>query len=238
MSSVPQPVSNYLVPATGSPNMYAVHETFSAAPFIVDFSQISLNGLAFRPSGVIIDNTAGTGDLDVLIPQASFNVICKAGATLMMPYPALQNHTASITGLGDATVIFVDFPLMPYSSAQAAGIVIPNPLPISASTPIQIESAPLTNNPVLIDAFLGDLNVQVNRGNPVGVTITIASGMGSTINFARGLYFENIGTTAVIVAGASIPAGTRIVIPNGSVIAISSVSYDATGGSLMIVECA
>jgi hypothetical protein len=252
---VTQGVSNYLVPATSSPNAYLIRGTFSAAPEIVNFSNISLNGLAFRPSGVIIDNTAGTGSLNILIPEMSFNISCPAGASLNMPYPAPMNHTASITGLGDATVIFVDYPLQPYSSVQASGTVIPNPLPVTATAPLNVNIS--TPNPVpvstngLTDTELRATPVPVSVPNPLPVsggitnselrTSTDTFNVSNTSSTTTGntvaafeVSFLNSGTANATVAGGPLPPNFVITYraPIGAV--INPIAYDATGTTLNI----
>lgn len=109
-----QSVSNYLVPATGSTNAYMVRETFTTDPFTVDFNKIELDGLPFRPYGVIIDNTAGANPLTVIINEMSLALVAAAGKAVHVPFPAPVGCTASITGNGVATVIFVDYPVIPF----------------------------------------------------------------------------------------------------------------------------
>lgn len=111
-----QSVTNFLVPATGSTNAYQIRETFTGVPKFIEFNSIELDGQAFRPSGVIADNTQGDGDLVILINEISYRIIVPAGQTLQMPYPAPLNHTVNISGDGDATVLFVDYPVIPYVS--------------------------------------------------------------------------------------------------------------------------
>lgn len=107
-------VSNYLVPATGSTNAYLVRETFSGTPFAVDFRKVELDGLAFRPYSVLIENTAGSDPVTVTIPEMSLNIVCPAGKTLQFMYPSPTDSSALITGNGLATVIFTDYPMVPY----------------------------------------------------------------------------------------------------------------------------
>ncbi len=260
MSSLLQNAVNYLVPATGSPNIYSIHETFSATPFAVDFTQIGLNGLPFRPSGVIIDNTRGTGDLSILIPQVSYNIVCKAGASLAMQYPAPVNHSASITGLGDATVIFVDFPIMPFSSAQAAGTNIPNPLPVSGpltNTELRASGVPVTGPatdaqmratpiPVSVPAAVavtGPATDAQMRATPIPVSLpagaltaalTSSSAAGNTAAGLISASFLNSGAAAATVAGGSLPAGqiVNFEAPNGKT--LNAIAYNGTGTTLII----
>lgn len=119
MSTGLQEVVNYMIPAVGSPRGFVQSQVFSATPVTLDFRNVSggsIDGQPFRPSGVFIDNTQGTGDLTVVINEISFRMICPAGESLNLQYPAPVEMTATITGLGQATVVFVDFPVIPYRS--------------------------------------------------------------------------------------------------------------------------
>lgn len=236
MSEITQSVSNYLIPATGSPNAFMVRENFSSSPKNINFDNISLSGIPFRPSGVIIDNTANTDPINVLIPELSYQVECPGGASLMMPYPAPMHHTASITGNGTATVIFVDYPLIPYSSNSTGGSV-PNPLPVTGPlTDAQLRATPVNINGALTDSEL--------RANPVIVTIDttptytaamVVSTTTGTITGARKISFLNTGSSPATVAGGPLAptASVSIEAPLGGV--LSPVAYDATGTSLSIM---
>lgn len=118
MSKGLQSVTNFLVPATGSTNAYVLNQAFAAAPFLQNFNNVALDGIPFRPSGVIIDNTAGTTPLTVLINEIGYNIVCPAGKTLQMPYPAPVGHSANITGdpAHVCTVVFVDYPVIPFAN--------------------------------------------------------------------------------------------------------------------------
>lgn len=230
-NEVTQGVSNYLVPATGSPNAYVIKDTFTASPQSVNFQNIQLNGLAFRPSGVIIDNTKSASVLNVLIPEMSFNISCPAGASLNMPYPAPMNHSASITGAGDAeaTVIFVDYPLQPYSSAQAAGSPpIPNPLPVSGpATDAEMRATPIPVSGPITDA---EFRASTDTFN-VAVTSSTTTG---TTAAAYEVSFLNSGTVNATVGGGPLPPNFVITFraPIGAL--INPISYDATGTTLNI----
>lgn len=114
MASGLQSVSNYLVPATGSTNAYMVRENFSATSFLVDFNKQELDGLPFRPYGVIIDNTGGANPVTVTINEMALAIVAPAGKAVHCPFPAPVGCTASITGNGIATVVFVDYPVIPF----------------------------------------------------------------------------------------------------------------------------
>lgn len=117
-----QPVQNYLVPATGTTHAWRFAKNFLAGEFeVIEFRNIALNGRPFAPSGVLIDNTNGTADCVVTILEYTYNIVCKKGQTLNLPYPAPLEQSVSVTGEGPVTVIFVDYPVLPYSSAAGGG---------------------------------------------------------------------------------------------------------------------
>lgn len=115
---------NYLVPASGTTHMVQLSQVFSATPVVADFRQLQLDGQAFIPSGVFIDNTAGTGVLTVLINEVGFSIVVQPGQRLQQMYPAPLSQSASITGQGQATVVFVDFPVIPFLSGIGAGSAV------------------------------------------------------------------------------------------------------------------
>lgn len=119
MSNGLQQVINYMIPAVGTPRTFIQSGVLSATPVAIDFQNVSggnIDGQPFRPSGVFIDNTQGTGSLTIVINEIAFRMVCPAGQSLNLQYPAPVNQSVQITGLGQATVCFVDFPVIPYRS--------------------------------------------------------------------------------------------------------------------------
>lgn len=115
---------NYLVPASGSVHAYDFVDNFAANP-VIDFSWDlkSLDAQQFIPSGVFIDNSQGTGPLTITIKQIDYTIVCPAGAQKQVQYPAPIAQTISIeaTGTGQAVVIFVDFPVIPFAFDGVGG---------------------------------------------------------------------------------------------------------------------
>ncbi len=112
-------VTNYLIPPVGSPRAYVHSSVLSATPAFLDFRETAggmIDGQPFRPNGVFIDNTLGAGDLVILLIEVNFRILCPAGDSLNAQFPAPHNVTFNITGDGQATVLFVDFPVFPYRS--------------------------------------------------------------------------------------------------------------------------
>jgi hypothetical protein len=114
-----QTIINYMIPAVGTPRGYVQTGVLSATPVTIDFSGVSggyWDGQPFRPSGVFIDNTQGTGQLALMVREIAYQMTCPAGGMLHLQFPAPLDVTVDITGLGQATLIFVDIPVMPYRS--------------------------------------------------------------------------------------------------------------------------
>lgn len=113
---------NYLVPAAGTTRSYRVTQNFASGDIKhCDFRNMALDGLSFVPSGVLVDNTRGTADCVITIIEFAWRIVVPAGTTINMPYPAPYNQTATIEGEGDITVVFVDYPVIPFISSSNSG---------------------------------------------------------------------------------------------------------------------
>jgi len=116
--------SNYLVPAAGRTQAVTIAGVLSATPFVQDWRQFSIDNMPFQPQGVFIDNRAGTGDVVITIRPIGFDVVCPAGSSIQAQFPAPNGQSCSIIGQGQATLVFVDFPVLPSSGlTQISGVV-------------------------------------------------------------------------------------------------------------------
>ncbi len=130
---------NYLVPAAGTTRSYRVTQNFAAGDIKhCDFRNMALDGVSFVPSGVLVDNTRGTGDCVITIIEFAWRIVVPAGTMINMPYPAPYNQTATIEGEGDVTVVFVDYPVIPFIS-NSGGQTVAGLTDISAGTGISID---------------------------------------------------------------------------------------------------
>jgi hypothetical protein len=117
-----KPVNNYLVPASGTTNAYSVTRNFNANAFTIDFREYELDGVPFVPSGVFINNTSGSSPLRITIgAMDGYAVECPAGAILQTQYPAPFDQIVTVTGNGVASLIFVDFPVLPFLNQVVGG---------------------------------------------------------------------------------------------------------------------
>jgi hypothetical protein len=119
-----QNTTNYLVPSSGSTHCVPISADWTPQPAILDWRQFSESSFPFQPQGVFIDNTQNANPLTIEILPLGWNVVCPAGAQLMTPFPAPAGQTASVTssgGGGQATLMFVDFPVLPFLNSTSAG---------------------------------------------------------------------------------------------------------------------
>lgn len=110
-------VVNYTVPVNGQGRAATFQDVFTPTPVWIDFRALQgsdLAGTPFRPSGVYIDNTLGTGDLIINFGAIGYRIVCPAASMLNLPYPAPVSEMVSIIGAGQASVIFVDYPVIPF----------------------------------------------------------------------------------------------------------------------------
>lgn len=162
--SPPQAAQNYLVPSSGGTHAIPISGVFAGQPFIIDWRQFNTDQFAFQPQGVFVDNSQGTGTLTIAVnppgvpggvPVLGWNISVPAGAQLSTQFPAPNGQIWSITGLGQATIIAVDFPVLPNGNAVTVlgtanvNIVSPNPLPVQptvnvAGAPYQTKENPNT----------------------------------------------------------------------------------------------
>lgn len=223
VSSSVQNAINYLVPSSGGTHAVPIVGTFSATPYAIDWRQFSIDEFPFQPQGVFIDNTLGTGELVVTIEPINWNVTCPAGAVMQSQFPAPDGQTATITGNGQASVIFVDFPVLPNAGAvQILGTVnvnvaSPNPLPVSAAANSGGVPYQNTEVPATVTAF------QSSAITGATVTATIVPPVNT---YLRRLIMSFSGNAALAAAGLN----TLTVTLNSVVVYVEKV-YIGTGAS-------
>lgn len=153
-----QNVTNYLVPSSGQTHAVEFNGVFSASPALIDWRQFSIDQFPFQPQGVFVDNTQGAGPLTITILPLGYNIKVPAGIVAQAQFPAPNGQTAQITGDGQASVIFVDFPVLPSGGSTnvlntvSVNVVSPDPLPVlaganSAGIPYQNTEVPAVVTP-------------------------------------------------------------------------------------------
>lgn len=105
--------TNYVVPAAGYTQGFVVNRTLVAgAPETIDFRTEGLDGIPFRPYGVIAQNK-GTAPLTIRINEIGYSITVSTGQNLQLPYPGPLEQSATLEGEGPVTVIFVNYPVFP-----------------------------------------------------------------------------------------------------------------------------
>lgn len=119
-----QPTTNYLVPSSGNTNCVPLSGNLNAGPPAVpvnlDWTQFNVESMPFQPQGVWIDNSAGTAELVLQIFTKQGGALVwtekvKAGDVRAFPFPAPNGQFHVITGGGNVSLVFVDFPVLPYT---------------------------------------------------------------------------------------------------------------------------
>lgn len=230
MSPVPMGSSttttNYLVPAGGATHAVPFVGVFSATPTPIDWRQFRVDEFPFQPQGVFVDNTQGAGPLVINIQPLNWNFTVPAGAVQSGNFPAPNGQSATITGDGQATVIFVDFPVLPSGNDVTVGntvnvdIVSPNPVPTSPTVnsggvPYQNTEVPVTVNPFFNNTITG---AATSSGN-----ITPAAN-----TYLRKLILSLTGNTTLAAAGLNLITATL----NGTVIWKENVYIPAAATNL------
>lgn len=166
---------NYLVPAGGDTHAVTLSGIFSATPFTQDWRNFSVNNFPFTPQGVFIDNTQGTASIVVTIDPIGFSVECAAGTTGQFQFPAPAGITCSITGGGQASLVFVDFPVLPNGGAITAqisgvstGVLVPTQPAQSATggVPYSVEIINQAGVAEYLSIAAGATSASVTPGTP------------------------------------------------------------------------
>lgn len=139
---------NYLIPSSGETHAVNINGIFSAVPFFVDWRQFSIDNFPFIAQGVFVDNTNGTSNLIINFQPINYNLVCPAGTVGQYQFPSVDNQTCTITGNGAASLVFVDFPVLPNAGVTEIGntvnvdVVSPNPLPVSVGQILSVQKTP------------------------------------------------------------------------------------------------
>lgn len=234
------PTINYLVPAIGNTHSVTVQGVFSATPFMVDWLQFSQANFKFVPQGCFVDNSQGTSPLVINIVQLNFNVTIGAGVSGQFQFPAPVNCTMNITGNGQASIVFVDFPVLPNAGqvfisgttdvyitganpAATLGVVVP---PNSGGLPYQTQPQP----------FVVAGNTQALNVGTVDSNVTLDAGITSVrlVNDGSQTIFVAFNAPAVIPVPGT-PASGFAMLPNSvetfTVAASSTVHCIASSGT-------
>ncbi len=218
--------TNYLVPAGGATHAVPFEGVFGATPLYIDWRQFRVDEFPFQPQGVFVDNSAGVGPLTITINPLGWQFVVPAGAVQSGNFPAPNGQTATITGDGQALVVFVDFPVLPagtvvtVSGTVNVDVTSPDPLPTqptvnSAGVPYQNTEVPVTVAAFFNNAITGAV---LTSGN-----ITPAAN-----TYLRKLIMTLTGNVSLAAAGLN----TIIATLNGTVVFEEKVYIPAAATNL------
>lgn len=219
-----QNTSNYLIPSSGGTHAVPFAGVFSAVPYPINWRQFTIDQFPFQPQGVFIDNTAGAGPLIISIAPIGWQVTCPAGAQIQAQFPAPMDQSTQITGDGQATVVFVDFPVLPGAGAVtivggSVGIsgqpIATAPAANSAGIPYQNTEVPAATAAFFNDAITGASKTSGNIG-PAAANQNL-----------RKLLLRLTGNASLAAAGLEVITATL----NGIVIWRGSVYLPAAAGT-------
>lgn len=237
-----QQVINYMIPAIGTPRGYFWSGVLTAAPVNIDFRNVSgggIDGQPFRPSGVFIDNTQGVGPVTIVINEISYQIVCESAASLHLQFPAPVELTVSFVGDGQATIAFVDFPVLPFNSAGGGGGGMINPMTTEGDiiigtidgVPVRL---PIGSNGDVLTVVAGVPEWAPPSGGGGGSQLGIASSINS------GQYYLAREYSSAVNAAVWTPADTQTVFQLLYLDAAMSVSeiaaYVTTGVAASDVE--
>lgn len=113
--------TNFLVPSSGGVHSLQVElELVANVPQSIDFRQLANANFPFQPQGVYVDNSQGSATCTIGISAnggANFvwTVQVKAGDMAAFHFPAPNGQYHVINGTGDVNLVYVDYPVIPYS---------------------------------------------------------------------------------------------------------------------------
>lgn len=253
-----QGTTNYLVPSSGGTHCVPVVGQWGAQPQVLDWRQFSESAFPFIPQGVFIDNTQNANPLTITILPLGWNVVCPAGAQLMTPFPAPLAQTAQVTssgGGGLASMMFVDFPVLPFlTSAAAAGgtgvTILGQPvtvLPANVASATALSTQPVSN--VQLVTAPGEWTLTNAPAVSTVASATRAAGAAGVRHVLKSIQAslqavvaQAVPVVAVVRDGAS-GSGTilwqdRLIAPAGfnGVISVDGLNIVGTAATAMTVE--
>lgn len=258
-----QATMNYLVPASGTTSGFDVSQVFSATPVNIDWRTIGLDGKPFVPSGVFIDNTLGTGAIRIVINENGFVVQCPAGAAIQTQYPAPLGQSVSITGLGQATVVFVDFPVIPFVTPGTGGTATATTIADGSDVALGALADAAVTNPAAAASVIALLKGVLTNQDSLSEKFTAPPATGTVSNFGltvvsqimlpanagrQGAVFVNDGPNIcyllLTTTGPAAANTCTVILPAGGSFVLNKGDYtgnvhgigNAAGGTIRITE--
>lgn len=203
MTELSRPTINYLVPAQATTHVVVSQFLASAVPYTVNWREFSVNqGYPFYPQGAFVDNSQGNADLVITINPLGYTFKVPAGFSRAVSFPATTgDQVATITGNGQVSIYWADFPVLPDSGGQ---VVLPysntNPLPVEIPAAYQ----PVSTQPTATASGGSPYQIiqspfsSLNSTHRIAVTTTASAAQ--ALDTGSSVRVANLGTVPVYVA--------------------------------------
>jgi hypothetical protein len=252
-----QDTTNYLVPSSGGTHCVPVTALWTSNPAILDWRQFSESSFPFMPQGVFVDNSQNANPLLIQILPLGWNINVAAGVQLMTPFPAPLAQTAQVSssgGGGTATLMFVDFPVLPFQSSAgvAGGSVVTisgqpiTVLPSNVATALAQGTQPVSNVELVTSPGEWTLTSAPAAATAPSATRAAVAGVRHILRSIQASVNATAaqGTPIVfVVRDGATGVGTilwqdRIIVPIGFTddISVSGLNIAGTTGNAMTVE--
>lgn len=240
---ISHPTYNYLVPADGTTHSVNFSGTVSANPYVISWPSFQQANFPFRPQGAKMVNN-GTARLILTNQSTGETNVCPAGATRWVTFTSPANLIHEITGSGDVTIVFVDYPVIETAPVATDG----TPIPASGDS-VTVSNFPATqavSGSVSVSNFPATQDVSVsNFPATQDVNATILQG-GDALSVTNPAFVHvtnnnlvTAPTPATLVSGsASASGGTTIGTPpaNSNIrllyVGLSGDATQASGGQI------
>jgi hypothetical protein len=194
-----QSAINYLVPSSGGTHCVPVTAVWTSQPNVLDWQQFSESSFPFQPQGVFIDNTQNANPLNIAVLPLGWNIVCPAGVQMMTPFPAPTGQTMQVTssgGGGTSTLMFVDFPVLPFINSAATGsgsvVTIANQpitvLPANIASALAQSTQPISNVELVVGP--GQWTLTSAPAVSTVATATRAAGTGTTRHVLQNISYS------------------------------------------------
>lgn len=171
-----QSTYNYLVPADGTTHEVSFSGILvSGQDYDIDWHSFVQNNFPFRPQGAKIQNPS-SAPVVLANPSTGETSICPANSSRWVSFTSTAHMKQTLSGAGNVTVIFVDYPVMETAPVSSDGTPI---APSLGDTVTITGSLPAGTNTIGDVGIVGALPAGTNIIGRTGVAATLTDGSGT-----------------------------------------------------------
>lgn len=211
--SVIQNTNNYMVPASGGTHAVAMTDTLTGTPISYDFRTFTLDNFPFVPQGAYVDNTANDTAVTYNFQPIGLNISVPPNSFAAFNFPAPKGLTCTVTGGGEVTSVFVDYPVLPQ-------VYYGN----SASQPVDIPAAPVAG--AYLNRIIPAATFEAVHGSISGAGLSAVITPAASANL-RKIILDLSGDASLAVAGRT----TVTVTVNAKVVYQANISLPAAAAN-------